>query len=391
MSRLEQIARSRRARIALVSALTLFGAWSFAPYVLAEVSTQAAVNAPIVRLTAAVDGTVAALPMVGRYYADPASIHMVDPSGDTGDLAQIEAEAQLAEATLAMTERQLAEIRHQEARLGTRARTFASATLDRLSADRLAAAAAARACRAEVAERNAALVRAQQLFEKEFLSEAGVERARSAAALAASQCDGQQARMQSIAATIGAAGRGVFLGDGFNDAPYAEQQLDRLLLQRQQLEAMAVQAAAKRDDARRRQKEALGRTDYKAQSGTYVWAQLASPGAAIRAGEPVLDLIDCRRRFVEVALPERRAEAIKVGDAAEVRLIGSDQWLTGKVARVAGAAARKSDGLFAAVTSSLPSDREISVEVTLPQSAAIAPERRCDVGRLAEVRFSRYG
>lgn len=387
---IESFARSRRARIALVSGLVVFGAWSFSPYVLAEVSTQATVNAPVVRLTAAVDGTVALLPAAGHYYSDPVSIHIVNPSGDTGDLGQIEAEGQLAAATLTMAERQLAEIRDQERRLSARASTFASATLDRLAADRLAAQAAARACHAEVAERNAALTRAQQLYEKQFMSQAGMERARTAAVLSSSLCDSQQARLQSVNATIGAAGRGVFLGDGFNDAPYAEQQKDRLLLQRQQLEATAVGAAARRDDAQRRLKEARGRTDFKAPSGTYVWAQLASPGAAVRAGEPVLDLIDCRRRFVEVALPERRAEVVKVGNEAQIRLIGSDQWLTGRVARVAGAAAKKGDGLFAAVTSALPDAREISVEVALPDSAAIAPERKCDVGRLAEVRFSRY-
>jgi hypothetical protein len=36
---------------------------------------------------------------------------------------------------------------------------------------------------------------------------------------------------------------------------------------------------------------------------------------------------------------------------------------------------------------SLVDDREISVEVTLEAPAHAAPERRCDIGRLAEVRF----
>lgn len=391
MPSLEAIVRSRRVRIVLVGALVFFGAWSFAPYVLAEVSTQAAVNAPIVRLTAAVDGTVSALPPAGRYFNRATPIPMVEPSEDTGEVAQLKAEAALAEATLQMAERQIAELRSQETRLASRSRTFASATLDRLAADRAAAIAAERACEAEVVERRAALQRARKLLAMDFLAPAGLERAQSQAALAESNCDAQRARIRSLAATIHAADRGVYLGDGFNDAPYAEQQRDRLLLQRQQLEAVAFEAMAKRDDARRRMREAVARTAFKAPAGSYVLAQLASPGAAIRAGEPVLDLIDCRRRFVEVAMPERRAESLKVGDPVQVRLIGSDRWVTGRVARVAGAAARKDHGLFAAATASLPDAREISVEVTLPADAVVAPERRCDVGRLAEVRFRRLG
>lgn len=384
---LEGIIRSRPARAVLILSLAVFGAWSFSPYMMGDVSTRAAVNAPIIRLTAVVDGTVPRLPPVGRYLTKPADVAIVTPSTDTGDAAQIKADAELATSTLALAERQLAELASEERRLTGRSRLFSTATAQRLDADLDATGAAARACVLQQAEAAAALSRAEKLAATGFLSPAGLDRAKSAHALAASNCDAQDARLASIRVMRRAASHGVFLGDSFNDAPYAEQQRDRLLLQRQQLEKTVVEATARRDEALRRWAEASARTRYAAPAGTLVWAQLSSPGAAVRAGEPVLDLVDCRRRFVEVALPERRAEAIRNGSEVQVRLIGSDDWQTGRVARIAGAAARRSDLLFAAKMPALADDRQIRVEVTLDTPAEAAPERRCDIGRLAEVRF----
>ena len=384
---LEGIIRSRPARVLLILSLAVFGGWSFAPYMMGDVSTRAAVNAPIIRLTAVVDGTVPKLPPVGLYLTQPADVAIVIPSTDTGDAAQIKADAELATSTLALAERQLAELASEERRLTGRSRLFSAATTQRLDADLDATGAAARACVLQQAEAAAALGRAEKLAATGFLSPAGLERAKSAHALAASNCDAQDARLASIRVMRRAASQGVFLGDSFNDAPYAEQQRDRLLLQRQQVEKIVVEATARRDEALRRWAEASARTRYAAPAGTLVWAQLSSPSAAVRAGEPVLDLVDCRRRFVEVALPERRAEAIRTGGKAQVRLIGSDDWQAGHVARVAGAAARRSDLLFAAKMPALADDRQIRVEVTLDTPARAAPERRCDIGRLAEVRF----
>src|SRR5688500_17823324 len=135
MAGVEGIIRSRPARVLLILSLATFGAWSFAPYMMGDVSTRAAVNAPIVRLTAVVDGTVPKLPPVGRYLTAPADVAVVIPSTDTGDAAQIKADAELAGSTLALAERQLAELAREERRLTERSRVFSSATAQRLDSD----------------------------------------------------------------------------------------------------------------------------------------------------------------------------------------------------------------------------------------------------------------
>jgi multidrug resistance efflux pump len=223
------------------------------------------------------------------------------------------------------------------------------------------------------------------------MSPAAVEKADAATSMKASECRSAEAKIRSLSATRLAARSGVFLGDGYNDAPYAVQQADRILLQRQAIERTLSDATADQRETQLRLKDALTQARYTAPAGTLVWATLASTGTSINEGVPVLDLLDCRRRFVQVALPERKAESVLPDDPANVRLIGSDQWLKGRVTNITGAAGRRKQDLLAASTYSLPGAREIIVDIALPPPAAgqYNPGRNCDVGRMAEVRFSR--
>ena len=388
---IQNLLRARMTRIILAAALIGGGAMGFAPYVLNDVSTQAAINAPLIRLTAAADGTVANLPANGHYFDKATGIHLLDLSQDTGEVAELKAQAEMAQTEMALSERQLAELNGQGQRLEQRATLFSGAMATRLTADRDSAQADLAGCQAERAEQAANLARTRVLAARGFISPAGVQKAEAAASLKSSNCSSAAARLRAIQVTRSAAEAGVFIGDSYNDAPYAVQQGDRLLLQKQAVEKTLSDATARYRQASLRLKDALARAGYRAPAGTLVWAAAASPGAAIRAGEPVLDLIDCRRRFVQVALPERKAEVIGPGTPADVRMIGSDQWLKGQVVNITGAAGRRKEELLAASTYSLPEDREILVDVALPapEPRRVDAARKCDVGRLAEVRFSR--
>ena len=135
----QNFVRARSTRLVLAASLIALGAIGFAPYVFNDVSTQAAINAPLIRLSAPVDGTVADLPADGRYFAKPASIRLLDLSQDTGEVADLAAAADLAQAQIDLAERQLAELRREEQRLEKRAEAFNSATSARLGEDRGAA------------------------------------------------------------------------------------------------------------------------------------------------------------------------------------------------------------------------------------------------------------
>jgi hypothetical protein len=80
---------------------------------------------------------------------------------------------------------------------------------------------------------------------------------------------------------------------------------------------------------------------------------------------------------------------IRRGDVAHIRLLGSDDWITGIVERMRGSAALTDARLFAAQPKT-PSERQVSVDVMF-SGAAISEDgsRQCDIGRQAEVRFDR--
>jgi HlyD family secretion protein len=107
-------------------------------------------------------------------------------------------------------------------------------------------------------------------------------------------------------------------------------------------------------------------------------------------GQPIMDLADCQRRFVVVALPERDFATITTGDRAMVRLFGAQEWVTGTVRQARGSAARNDPRLLAAQILN-PDERQISIEIALPPVAQKDGVGFCDIGRLAEVRFQRAG
>jgi hypothetical protein len=122
-----------------------------------------------------------------------------------------------------------------------------------------------------------------------------------------------------------------------------------------------------------------------------VWSVVASPGSTVVEGQLVLDLADCRHRFVAVELPEREFERIKAGDRAAVRLIGGDAWSSGHVRQVRGSAARADERLLAAQVPK-PVTGSITIEIGLPDDAGSGDYNGfCGIGRLAEVRFPRTG
>lgn len=386
--KLETILRSRRLRLALGLLIGAGGLWAFAPYVLMDVATQAAVNAPLVRVSAPADGTVGSLPAVGEAIDGNQPLKLVDVAIDAGALGQASAEAARADSLAILLRRQIAEIARDEARLSRRADVFETAARARLAADVTGARALAHSYTSQVTEADAALERAERLLASGFVTPAAVDKARAGRERARADCRAAQARAAAAGAESRAAASGVMLADGANDQPYSAQQLDRLGLERRQLEARLLEAEALAAAERQRIADAQARAEPKLPAGLLVWRVWASPGAAVTAGAGLMDLADCRRRFVEMALPERRAAAVRPGDTARVRLVGTDTWMEGRVTRVTGSAAVADESFRAARPQARAEGREISVEVSLPPAPAVAA-RGCDIGRLAEVRLGR--
>lgn len=394
---IETIARSKRLRLALAVSLAATGLWAFMPYMANEVGGEAWVNAPLTRISSPISGEVTtALPAPGAHLARPRRAVLVKARAlATDGLGALLDQKAALEAGLALAEQQLAEIAAADQRLQSRAGRFETASVARLQATAQAAQADLEACRAEAREAQQQLDRIETLAAQRFATNTVRDRARGAAAATAARCTALEARLAADTQEMQAARAGLYLGNAGQDSPYAEQQRDRLMLRRQEVETSATTARAHLAELTRRiaaeQARLTAAAAYEAllPADRIVWRSLVSPGQSVSSGDPLLELADCAHRFVEVTLPERRMEAMQPGSPARVRLIGSDEWLEGRIMGVTGAAARRDAALVAADDANRDA-RALTVAIAIPATAQGSAARRCDIGRLAEVRFSRW-
>jgi multidrug resistance efflux pump len=396
---IQRVIRSRMARLALAFGLIALSAWAFLPYVGYRISSSAFVNSELVRVTAPIAGRLTRdLPPKGDFIDQPQSVTLIEAlSRDHRHLLQISSQYAVAKERADLARKQLAEIAATDDELSKRTKIYRDGMIARLGHERDETKAEKAGCLMEVEQRREVGNRMEQLVKAGTASQIRTNEALATQQATSTRCDMANARLQRLQTELMSAQDGVFLRDGANDAPYSQQQRDRLLLRRQELETKVLeeglqtsQLATEMQEERERL-DRLSHFDLRLPGDHVVWSVAASPGSAVTEGQTLLDLADCHHRFVDVELPGREFERIRPGAPAFVRLIGSDDWKQGQVRQVRGSAARTDDRLLAAQVPK-PDPNSITVEVGLPQEDATMDRKNfCNIGRLAEVRFERSG
>lgn len=391
---MEKLFRLRAPRIVFAFVLVAVGVWGFAPYVFRSVASSAYVNAELMRVSTPVAGVLTeGLPREGAYLTKATSLQLVTARAPNRvRLDDLQQQAALAASTVSLMESQLGEIATLDRQLARRSGLFQAASVERLTGRVQQARAETAGCEARSHDLQDRYVRAGKLAETGFISEAGLRSARDAAEAGAQACVAAAGALQAVRAEDAAAKQAVYLSDGSNDAPYAEQQRARLMLRRQEVMSeltraranmiqVGVQVASERE---RYQRAAAYQAVIPPQH--LVWNIEARPGSEVVEGQSLLTVADCRNRFVVVALPARKIERLSVGDVARVRLLGADHWQDGRVRRITGGAARQDSRLFAAEMPK-PGPSSFTVEVSLETGDPPDARRSCDIGRPADVRF----
>lgn len=396
---LQRFIRSRPARLAFAFVLIALGAWAFLPYATYRIADSAFVNAELVRVAAPIAGKLTSdLPRNGTYIGQADAISLIETlSRDNRHLLQLTKQHAVAMERAALARDQLEQIAAANKELAARAKLYREGVIARLGHELGEAKAEQDGCLAEAQHRRDVGTRMEQLVKGGTASEI-----RSAEALAlleatTTRCAMAGERIQRLQIELAAAHNGVSLRDGANDAPYSQQQQDRLLLRRQELETKMLEAMLQASQIvaelteERERIDRMSHFEVNLPANHLVWSVAASPGSTVSEGQTVFDLASCGRRFVAVELPERDFERIAIGAPASVRLLGSSEWAEGQVRQVRGSAARTDDRLLAAqVPRSL--GNSILVEVALPdEKVHTSMNNFCNIGRLAEVRFKRAG
>jgi multidrug resistance efflux pump len=398
-STVERLVRSRRARLLLAITLIGVGAWAFFPHVAYRIAPTAFVNAELVRVAAPMAGRLSSdLPRRGDIIDHTVTVNLTETlSPDRRHFLDLEQQGTIAKEHADLARRQLAEVAKQDAELESRTTSYQSGIIERIGQEIAEAEAEKTGCLAEVDQRRDVGSRMQQLAKSGYASQIRSSEAYATQAANVTRCEMAGAKIERLKTERNSAQTGVFLRDGANDVPYSQQQRDRLVLRRQELETEILKQTSRQAQiaaeitGERSRLDQTGHSDVVLGAGHVVWSVSASPGATVTDGQTILDLADCAHRFVVVDLPEREFEQIKAGDMAAVRLIGSDDWKQGKIRQVLGSAARTDDRLLAAQIPR-PASSSISVEVELLQETSEAEHNSfCNIGRMAEVRFQRTG
>ena len=393
---LQRFIRSRTVRIALALLLIALSAWAFVPYVTYRIAPSAFVNAELLRVAAPIAGQLAqGLPHKGEFVSAPVTVGLITAlSPDRRHLLDLDRELAVSQDRAALARKQLDEITAADAELQKRVEIYHDWIVRIVADETTEAEAATKRCLSATNQRQDV---ASQLRTPTSAGSTSQIRPTDIqiAQQATLRCETAQTRWRRLQRELASTKNGIFLRDGANDVPYSQQQRDRLLLRRQELEIIVLEGdtrslkLATEIIEERERVNHLTHADLTLPQAHVVWSVSASPGSTVTEGQTLLDLADCANRFVAVELPERDFERIKGGDTAYVRLIGSDDWKLGQVRRVRGSAARIDDRLLAARVPN-PDAGSITVEVALPPDEAMADRNNfCNIGRLAEVRFQR--
>ncbi|WP_395541651.1 HlyD family secretion protein [Neotabrizicola sp. sgz301269] len=200
-------------------------------------------------------------------------------------------------------------------------------------------------------------------------------------------------RVDVLEITLEAARTGVFLGDGYNDAPYAEQRRNELATLRAGLVAERDMATARlklvedRLSQERVRVALLSSGAIKATAGGQVWEILASNGESVQRGQDVLRLLNCDSALVTLSVTQSTYNDLRVGQEAVFHLDGDGRNFAGSVIRLAGSGASTIYRNLAIA----PSEKHLQrydVAVLVPALREL-PELRCAVGRTGRVFFDR--
>jgi multidrug resistance efflux pump len=394
---LQQFIRSRNVRIGLAAVLVASGTWALLPYATYRIAPSAFVNAELLRLAAPIPGRLTQdLPHKGDFFAQPVTMPLINSlSPDRRHLLDLDREYALAQEHVTLAQRQLEEIATADRDLKNRVEAYRAGMVERLHNEIAEADTEKTGCLAEAQQRQDVGSRMEKLVQSGSASQIRSAEAQAVREATMTRCEMAQARWRRLSEELASAEKGVFLQGGANDVPYSQQQRDRLLLRRQELETMALEGKTRSRQlsaeiaAEQTRIDRLAHADLTLPEAHVVWSVSASPGSTVTEGQTLVDLADCAHRFVAVEIPERDFERIKAGDAAYVRLIGGSDWTEGTVKRIRGSAARTDDRLLAAQVPN-PDAGNVTVEVELPADTATADRNSfCNIGRLAEVRFQR--
>jgi multidrug resistance efflux pump len=383
----------RNGRIMLGVGLLGLGAWTTVPELVHPTSSDAVVNAEVVTVRAPVDGLLldgGDLAVGDRVAAgdELARIRALHPDTARRDGLALELSAQ--RQLLVALQAEDHDLSRLDGDLARRAGAYRAA-LNRRNAQALdEAAAELRAAEAQAAVAAAELARKQTLFDKDLLAPPALAGARGAKDAADARLAAARAARARVRAEGEAVARGAMAGNGADDTSYAGQRRDEVRLRRAARGVEIAQARIRVTELDRQFAAEAARAGASAEvtlaapAAGVVWTRFASQGASVRAGDPVLGVVDCSKLFLTAVLPKRHFAGLRAGDRARATLAGNGASVAAVVESVRATAAPAN--ATAAVAPNVEDGRAVVVTLAVRDgSLGNRADNLCQVGQHASV------
>lgn len=373
-------------RLMLGILLVAFALWVIVVEQMAGASANAFVNAPVVtvRANTAGDLSLADTPFGARVQKGATIATVDDPLVDTVRLNDLRMEQAFTEAEIARIEADLDSVKAQRDGLLARSETFRAARLTELRT------------RLEHARFRLSILEGGELpetMDQELLSLVGdlPDRIPMEPGLAPLILDHARERVEVLENALATAEDGVFLGDGYNDSPNAEQRAKELETAISQLENALGEAKARLDAittrsqrANLRATTARGGEIASPVNGLY-WEILQADGVNVQRGDPIVRLVNCDATFVSLSVTERIFNSLEIGEPASFRMSGAEKVYEGTVARLAGSGAETIYQNLAVAPSAKHLER-FDVSLLVPELTADSAQG-CSIGRTGRAFF----
>ncbi len=382
-------------RVALGSAVLAAGLYLVFGEHLAGISANATVNARLATIRAPISGQLTfAFDQIGTRVQRRERIGQIrDLRADHSRLSDLSLRREQLGAEIEKLQAQREAARTARDALHTHVSAYKEGRIAQLVARIDEARAQIDVAEAQQREAGQALERARALRQRNVATAASLEQAEAAHQVATKQTEAARQREAFLQVELKAARRGTYLGDSYNDAPYSWQQLKRLDLRLQELDAELNSLSKQRErvkaeiDSTRVKISRMSHSELHAPVNGMVWDFLANTGETVRKGQDLLRVVDCDSAMITASVSERLFNRLKRGDSAQFRLLGGDRAYEAAIVRLAGSGAR---GRYDTLAVSAGEEQLTRFDVLLSiQDRAFASGPGCSVGRTGRVVFSK--
>ncbi len=364
--------------------------WIPVQTLLLTTSTEAIINARLITLRAPIEGQIARLTSVAvgaELPAGTAVLAIFNPRADRGRLDSLTQLASELEGEIKSlgARRDALQALHQDHT--THAEAFRAGRIAQLTSRMAETRSDIAAATARNEEAQQALERAQALADAGTGTVVALERARRDATVAAQTLEALGHRRNTLDVELNALGRGIFVGDSYNDRPQSLQRADDITLRLSEISADVAQRQArlvtlKAELAAERERYAQRSTAaLVAPTGGSVWEVMTAPGESVVLGQDLVRLLDCSGLVVTATVGEAAYNNLFVGQSAKFRFRGESADFKGRVISLTGVATAPAN---LAIQPAALAKEPYRVTVALPE---LAKAGRCSVGRTGRVTF----